>query len=268
ALELNDDSKPEQLITFLDDICRLRWMPLEGLSHNEQLSVFLNLYHVMLLHAFFILGPPGSPLRVASYFTTLCYEVGGDVLSLADLEHGVLRAKTSQPKQFLSKLIIPTTEYPFSLRQPEPRVSFALNCGSASGVPAIFIYRPDVVQEQLEDASTYYVQNVTEVLARKRTVILPRIVNWYSADFSNNSNTEEPRASPGPSPSSSSSTLSGLLHVKRYLTGDKRRQVDALLSDGGNVTVKFCNWNWKCRPVTLVTESELETLRSGRPSPP
>lgn len=40
-----------------------RWMPLEGLSHSEQLAVFLNLYHVMLLHAFFILGPPGSPLR-------------------------------------------------------------------------------------------------------------------------------------------------------------------------------------------------------------
>lgn len=37
--------------------------------------------------------------RVASYFTTLCYEVGGDVLSMADLEHCVLRAKTSQPKQ-------------------------------------------------------------------------------------------------------------------------------------------------------------------------
>lgn len=44
-------------------------------------------------------------------------------------------------KQFLSKLIIPTTEYPFSLRQPEPRVSFALNCGSASGVLGISIYR-------------------------------------------------------------------------------------------------------------------------------
>lgn len=40
-----------------------RWMPLEGLSQSEQLAVFLNLYHVMLLHAFFILGPPGSPLR-------------------------------------------------------------------------------------------------------------------------------------------------------------------------------------------------------------
>ena len=39
---------------------------MEGLSQSEQLAVFLNLYHVMLLHAFFILGPPGSPLRCAS----------------------------------------------------------------------------------------------------------------------------------------------------------------------------------------------------------
>lgn len=37
--------------------------------------------------------------RVASYFTTLSYEVGGEVFSMADLEHCVLRAKTSQPKQ-------------------------------------------------------------------------------------------------------------------------------------------------------------------------
>lgn len=51
-----------------------RWMPLEGLSHGEQLAVFLNLYHVMLLHAFFILGPPGSPLR---YVCTTAVLVSG-----------------------------------------------------------------------------------------------------------------------------------------------------------------------------------------------
>ncbi|CAM9992886.1 unnamed protein product, partial [Ectocarpus fasciculatus] len=244
ALDLNDDSKTEQLTTFLDDICRLRWMPLEGLSHSEQLAVFLNLYHVMLLHAFFILGPPGSPLsRVASYFTTLCYEVGGDVMSMADLEHCVMRAKTSQPNQFLSKLIIPTTEYPFSLRRAEPRVSFALNCGSVSGVPGILIYRPEDVHQQLEDASTYYVQTTTEVLFGKRTVVLPKIIYWFSDDF--NSKDEDPSnaaaaaaaaadaAAPtaGSSSLSSSPSLGCLLHVKRYLTGEKRRQVEALLSD-------------------------------------
>eukprot|EP00752_Nemacystus_decipiens_P017125 g15340.t1 len=216
ALDLNDDSKPEQLIAFLDDICSLRWMPLEGLSQSEQLAVFLNLYHVMLLHAFFILGPPGSPLRVASYFTTLCYEVGGDVLSMADLEHCVLRAKTSQPKQ----------------------------AGN----------RPESVYEQLDDASTYYVQSTSEVLVGKRTVILPKIISWYSDDF--NAKAEE-------SNGSISSSLACLLQVKRHFTGEKRRQIEELLTDGGNVSVKFESWNWKCRPVTLVSESELASLRSG-----
>ncbi|CAM9243562.1 unnamed protein product, partial [Ectocarpus sp. 6 AP-2014] len=272
ALDLNDDSKTEQLIKFLDDICRLRWMPLEGLSHSEQLAVFLNLYHVMLLHAFFILGPPGSPLsRVASYFTTLCYEVGGDVMSMADLEHCVMRAKTSQPNQFLSKLIIPTTEYPFCLRRAEPRVSFALNCGSVSGVPGILIYRPGDVHQQLEDASAYYVQTTTEVLFGKRTVVLPKIVYWYCDDFNNkdedpsSASASDAAAAAGWSSSSTSPSLGCLLHVKRYLTGEKRRQVEALLSDGGSVTVKFGGWNWKCRPFTLVADSELESLRSSMP---
>lgn len=38
---------------------------MEGLSHHEQLALFINLYHVMLLHAYLLLGPPGSGLRQA-----------------------------------------------------------------------------------------------------------------------------------------------------------------------------------------------------------
>lgn len=40
ALELNDDSKPEQLIAFLDDICSLRYsVPFAGL-----LRLYLSTY--------------------------------------------------------------------------------------------------------------------------------------------------------------------------------------------------------------------------------
>lgn len=42
---------------------------------------------------------------------------------------------------------------------------------------------------------------------------------------------------------------------------EKRRQMEQLLSDGGNVNVKFSTWSWRCRPVTLVDEAELEHLR-------
>lgn len=43
---------------------------------------------------------------------------------------------------------------------------------------------------------------------------------------------------------------------------EKRRQIESLLADSGSVSVKFESWNWKCRPVTLVSESELATFRS------
>ncbi|CAM9450871.1 unnamed protein product, partial [Sphacelaria rigidula] len=264
ALELNEDSTREQLIAFLDSVCKLRWMPLEGLQHCEQLSLFLNLYHVMLLHAYFLLGPPGSPLRVASYFTTLCYEVGGDLISMAELEHCILRAKSSLPKQFLSKLIIPTTDYPFALRQPEPRVSFALNCGSASAVPCVAIYRPATVEEQIEDMSTYYLQSTTEVHVAKRTVTLPKIVSWYSDDFQGYVKDDSARVentSAASLPASSGTAAVSLLHLKQYLTGEKRRQVEELLSDGASVNIRFSNWSWRCRPVTLVEQAEIARMR-------
>ncbi|CAM9484747.1 unnamed protein product, partial [Ectocarpus sp. 13 AM-2016] len=86
--------------------------------------------------------------------------------------------------------------------------------------------RPGDIHQQLEDASTYYVQTITEVLFAKRTVVLPKIVYWYSDDFNNKD--EDPSsaaaaadaaATAGSSSSSSSTSLGCLLHVKRYLTG-------------------------------------------------
>lgn len=65
--------------------------------------------------------------------------------------------------QLLSKLIIPTTDFPFALRKPERRVSFALNCGSLSISPWVAIYSPPTVEEQIEEMSTLYLQNTVEV---------------------------------------------------------------------------------------------------------
>lgn len=56
------------------------------------------------------------------------------------------------------------------------------------------------------------------------------------------------------------------MELPNALNSEKREQVDRLLSDGGQVTVKFDTWNWKCRPVALVDESEMAKLRSTRPS--
>ncbi|CAM9792768.1 unnamed protein product, partial [Chrysoparadoxa australica] len=115
------------LIQFLDATTKLRLVSMDGMSRAEQLCTFLNLYHLMIVHSFMVLGPPSSPLRWASYFTTLSYEVGDDIISLAELEHCVLRH--SPPRQFLSKFVLPTSQYSFGLETPAPRNTESLICG-------------------------------------------------------------------------------------------------------------------------------------------
>ena len=68
---------------------------------------FLNLYHLMVAHAQLLFGPPDNYLQLVKFFNRSCYELGGgpngsggqDVLSLAELEHGVLRSPMSPPDQ-------------------------------------------------------------------------------------------------------------------------------------------------------------------------
>lgn len=86
---------------------------------------------------------------------------------------------------------------------------------SAKG-PSMFLLL--LLLRRLDASVQSYLADRHKVLVGKRTVILPRIVYWYSADFSNSNSAEEPSGAQGLS-SSSSSPLSCLLHVKRYLTG-------------------------------------------------
>lgn len=67
-----------------------------------------------------------------------------------------------------------------------------------------------------------HLRAVPQVLFGKRTVVLPKIMYWYSDDFNNQD--EDPSSAAAADAaaaagSSSSPSLGCLLHVKRYLTG-------------------------------------------------
>ena len=48
-------------------------------------------------HAYLVLGPPSSSRAWLSYFNTIAYEAGGDIFSLSELEHCIIRANRWQP---------------------------------------------------------------------------------------------------------------------------------------------------------------------------
>ncbi|KAG5177879.1 hypothetical protein JKP88DRAFT_129807, partial [Tribonema minus] len=124
------------VVEFLDAAAALRWLELPraqpgGADESERLALFLNLYHLMVLHAYLLVGPPGGAIKWSSYLSGLSYEIGGDVLSLAELEHCVIRAAAAPAKQYPSKLLVPSEKYAFALSAVEPRVNFALCCGGS-----------------------------------------------------------------------------------------------------------------------------------------
>jgi hypothetical protein len=74
------------------------------------------------------------PSQAFSFFNTIAYQVCGDVFTLAELEHNIIRAPSGRPRSFLSKLVLPKSTFAFALGTADRRVNFAISCGSSSGL--------------------------------------------------------------------------------------------------------------------------------------
>jgi hypothetical protein len=104
----------------------------ESWTPAEQTSFFLNVYHTMLLHARWLIGQPMSVFRWGAFGSQVSYEFGWGpggfaVLSLAEIEHRVLRAH--RPRLFadilggLEPRTVPSTAVTdlLRLRAADPR---------------------------------------------------------------------------------------------------------------------------------------------------
>ncbi|GAX14092.1 hypothetical protein FisN_8Hh072 [Fistulifera solaris] len=171
--------------TFLEAAALLKDTTTNNLTEERKLVFFLNLYHVMISHAFLVLGPPNWGLVWINYFNNVAYQVGDDIFSLTELEHCIIRAKMSAPSQFLSRFAIPKSDYGrLALNVKDWRINFALNCGSLSNPESIIIFNEKDLDSQLDAASRLYLECVTAARKSKDLVIhLPRICQWYRDDF-------------------------------------------------------------------------------------
>jgi len=99
-------------IGFIDELSMLQTVNVGSMKPREKFCFMLNLYHTMVLHGCFILGPPTSWTTWNSFFSTVTYLVGYDVISILELEHNVLRKAMSKPLAVISKLSLPQSQYP------------------------------------------------------------------------------------------------------------------------------------------------------------
>lgn len=116
------------------------------------------------------------------FFSTPAITVAGVSLSLDDIEHGILRARRSKYGFGYAPRLARTGLGAAYHLEPEPRIHFALNCGAA-GCPAILAYRPETVEETLEDATRSFLSRSVRYDPDRDRVFVPRVCLWFLGDF-------------------------------------------------------------------------------------
>ena len=61
------------------------------LSQQQKQAFWLNVYHTLLVHVLCVSGPPASTYAKKLFFSNFRYRIGPYVMSLLDIENGVIR---------------------------------------------------------------------------------------------------------------------------------------------------------------------------------
>jgi hypothetical protein len=231
------------LIEFLDCTSALKDADAHSLNEEERFAFFLNVYHVMIMHAFIVLGRPDSSFKWLSYFKNTAYQCADDIFSIAELEHNIIRAQMSYPSQFLSRFVVPKSQYKFALTKADIRVNFVLNCGSLSiPISSVPVYTPDKLGKQLDRVTRAFVAETVSVKpkgSKDVTISLPRICQWFADDFGDGSTSDILKA------------------IEPFLDEDKKNCLNRLWNDKkltydiGIWNVKFLPYEFECRFLTL-----------------
>lgn len=153
------------------------------LGRKEKIAFWVNLYNTVVVDGIASMGIKQSVKEIADFFSHVGYEIGGRLYTPDDVEHGILRGNTRpwfRPfKQFGPK----DPRKRWIVTPVDPRIHFALVCGSRSCAP-IEYYDPRTINEQLEEASRSFV-NSSEVvtLPEEGKLLLSEIFRWYEKDF-------------------------------------------------------------------------------------
>ncbi len=150
----------------------------------EKLAFWINLYNVLVIHGVIALGIRRSVSERwagLAFFRQAAYCVGGQRLTLDDIEHGILRSNRGHPFLPGAQFADDDPRLGWALPHTDARIHFALNCASHS-CPPIGVYHPARMDQQLNLAAAHFVDQDVEV-AEENSLRLSSIFRWYQSDF-------------------------------------------------------------------------------------
>jgi len=147
-----------------------------------RLGFWLNVYNALVLHAVVARRARAGVRALGDFFSASAYVVGGFEFTLDDIEHGLLRVNA--PRRGFGAAPIARddprgacTPYVF-----DDRVHFALYSACRSS-PRLQAFRAEGLDAALERAARGYLGRHARVEDAGATLVVPKIFDWYAADF-------------------------------------------------------------------------------------
>lgn len=165
---------------------RLRQIPLSDLeteltTEDNKKAFWINIYNSFT--QIILTYNPRKYQHRGSFFATKQISVGGENLSLDDIEHGILRrSKLKWSLGYFRKLFPSSFEKKMRVNKVDYRIHFTLNCAARS-CPAIAFYSSGQLNKQLELATRVYLQGECEYDEHAMSVSVPAIMGWFRHDF-------------------------------------------------------------------------------------
>ncbi len=156
---------------------------LQSLSDDDLKKAFwVNVYNGLTNYFIISRGLEKSVWEVPDFFTALTVNIGGEDFSLDDIEHGILRKngerKKGKPVQFSEG----NSKRKWMVNRFDPRIHFALNCGSVS-CPPIAFYSAENIGQELGLAEAGFVSQEFIVDHLNKEIRCSEIFIWYQKDF-------------------------------------------------------------------------------------
>ncbi|KAB2088176.1 hypothetical protein ES319_A04G156700v1 [Gossypium barbadense] len=159
-------------------VYQLEEIDVRTMKHEEKLAFWINVHNSLVMHAYLVYGIPKNSTKRFSLLLKAAYNVGGYTMSIETIQGSILGCKLQRPGQTKFKVGDPRRNY--AIESPEPLLHFALCLGSSSD-PAVRIYTPKEVFQELEVAKEEYIQANFSV-NKEEKIELPKIMDYFAKD--------------------------------------------------------------------------------------
>ncbi|XP_055806513.1 uncharacterized protein LOC129875105 [Solanum dulcamara] len=175
------------LQNFRSIVSRLEEIDPGKLSHEEKLAFWINIHNALVMHAFLSYGIQQKNVKRVYLLLKAACNVGGHVVSVNVIQSSILGCRVSRQGQWLrlflsyrGKFKAGDERQAYAIEHPEPLLHFALCSGNHSD-PAVRVYTPERVLQELEAAKEEYIR-ATFGVKKDDKVVLPKVVESFAKD--------------------------------------------------------------------------------------